>query len=232
MLENTNSNSIKNWAIDDRPREKLLQKGKEALSNAELLAILINNGFKDKSALQLSQDILQLCNNNLNQLHKLNLNDFKKIKGIGSAKAVTIIAALELGKRRHLETILQETKFDSPANIAEYLKTKLQNEEKEFFAVLYLNNALKLLHYQVISSGGITGTVADPRIIFKIALEQNATCIVVCHNHPSGRLEPSKPDVELTKKLEAASKLMQIQLIDHIIVSHLGHYSFAVNGLL
>jgi DNA repair protein RadC len=143
---NKNSTSIKNWAIDDRPREKLIEKGKATLSNAELLAILINNGYKDKSALKLAQEILQLCNNNFQELHKLDIIDFAKVKGIGTAKAVTIIAALEIGKRRHLETLKEETQLKSSKDIAAFLQTILQNEPNENFMVLFLNNALKLLH--------------------------------------------------------------------------------------
>ncbi len=227
---NKNSTTIKNWAIDDRPREKLEQKGKDALSNAELLAILINNGYKDKSALKLAQEILLLCNNNLNELHKLEINDFNNIKGIGPAKAITIIAALELGKRRHLEKTIEKIQITKSKQLAEYLKTILQNEKIEYFIVVYLNNANKILSHEKLSEGGINGTVADPRIIFKRALENSASSIVLCHNHPSGNLEPSKADIKLTEKLIEAGKFLDIRVTDHIIVSENGYYSFADNG--
>jgi DNA repair protein RadC len=227
---NKNSTTIKNWAIDDRPREKLQYKGKEALSNAELLAILINNGSKEKSALALAQEILQLCSNNLAQLHKLGIKDFSKIKGIGPAKAITIMAALELGKRRHLEDALDKVKITKSKELAAYLKTILQNESKEYFVVVFLNAASKVLGYEKISEGGINGTVADPRIIFKKALENGASSIVLCHNHPSGNLQPSKADIELTKKMIEAGKFLDIIVADHIIVSETGYYSFVDGG--
>jgi DNA repair protein RadC len=229
---NKNSTSIKNWATDDRPREKMQQKGSTALSNAELLAILINNGNKEKSALALAQDLLLLCDNNLNELHKMTIKDFVKIKGIGPAKAITIAAALELGKRRHMEKALAKKKFERSSDVADYLKTLLQNEIKEHFVVLYFNAAINLLGHEIISHGSISQTLADPRLIFKLAMEKNATRIIVCHNHPSGSLSPSEQDKILTYKLREGGKLLQIELMDHIIVSEMGYYSFADNGEL
>jgi DNA repair protein RadC len=233
-MENVNkpSTSIKNWAIDDRPREKLLTKGAETLSNSELLAILLNNGSKDKSAVELSKEILKLGNDNLNELGKLSLTDFKKVKGIGEAKSIIIAAALELGRRRHASAALEKTVVKSSRDIAQYLQTKLKDYHYEVFAVVFLNRANKVNHFEIISKGGITGTVADPRIILKKALEEDATSIVLCHNHPSGSLHPSRADEELTKKIKEAAGYFDIKIIDHIIVSEEGFYSFSDEGIL
>jgi DNA repair protein RadC len=229
---NKNSTSIKNWAIDDRPREKLQLKGKDALSNAELLAILINNGSKEKTALDLAKEILQLSNYNLNELHKLGIKDFNNVKGIGPAKAITIMAALELGKRRQLELFLEKPTIKHSEDLANYLKTILQNEKVEYFLIVYLNNANTILGYDKISEGGLSATVADPRIIFKKAMENNATNIILCHNHPSGNVQPSATDIQLTKKLVAAGEVLDIKVTDHIIVSDRGHFSFVNEGLM
>jgi len=229
---NEGSNSIKFWAEDDRPREKLAAKGAQALSNSELLGILINNGSKDKSAIDLAKEILKLGNDNLNDLGKLTIADFKKVKGIGQAKAVTIMAALELGKRRHSGVVRDMTVAKNSADIAAYLKTQLKDYSHEVFAVLYLNNANKIKNFEIVSQGGITGTVADPRIILRKALENGATALVLSHNHPSGNLKPSRADEELTTKLKHAASFMDIKVLDHIIVSEEGYYSFADEGML
>jgi DNA repair protein RadC len=233
-MENFNkpSTSIKKWAADDRPREKLLNKGAEVLSNSELIAILINNGNKDQTAVDLAKDILKLSNNNLNELGKLSLKDFQQIKGIGQAKAITIAAALELGRRRQAAATLDKTVVQSSKDIAQYLRAVLKDFTYEVFAVLFLNRANKVNHFEIISRGGITGTVADPRVILKRALEQDATSIVLSHNHPSGSLKPSNADEALTKKIKEAAKYLDIKVIDHIIVSEEGYYSFADEGLL
>ncbi|NOT90944.1 RadC family protein [Ferruginibacter sp.] len=233
-MENFNkpSTSIKNWAADDRPREKLLHKGSGALSNSELIAILINNGNKDKSAVDLAKDILKLGSDNLNELGKLTLKDFQQIKGIGEAKAITIAAALELGRRRQAAATLDKPVVQSSKDIAQYLKAVLKDFSYEVFAVLFLNRANKINHFEIISRGGITGTVADPRIILKKALEEDATSIILSHNHPSGSLKPSKADEELTQKIKEAARYFDIRVIDHIIVSEEGYYSFADEGIL
>jgi len=233
-MENVNkpSTSIKNWAIDDRPREKLLAKGATALSNSELLAILLNNGSKNKSAVELAREILKLGDDNLNELGKLSLTDFKQVKGIGEAKSITIAAALELGRRRHASFALEKPVVKSSRDIAQYLQTTLKDYNYEVFAVVFLNRANKINHFEIISKGGITGTVADPRIILKKALEEDATSIVLCHNHPSGNLHPSRADEELTKKIKDAAAYFDIKIIDHIIVSEEGFYSFADEGIL
>lgn len=231
-ISKNESNSIKSWPIDDRPREKMQAKGATALSNSELLAILINNGNKEKSALQIAKDILQVGQNNLDELGKLTLNDLQKVKGIGVAKAITIAAAMELGRRRTNSDFLNKNVVRSSGEIANYLKTALKDHPHEVFAVLFLNRANKILHFEIVSSGGLTGTVADPRIILKKALETGATSIVLSHNHPSGSLKPSRADEELTQKIRQAAMYLDIKVIDHIIVSDEGYFSFADEGLL
>lgn len=231
-ISKNESNSIKSWPIDDRPREKMQAKGATALSNSELLAILINNGNKEKSALQIAKDILQVGQNNLDELGKLTLNDLQKVKGIGVAKAITIAAAMELGRRRTNSDFLNKNVVRSSGEIANYLKTVLKDHPHEVFAVLFLNRANKILHFEIVSSGGLTGTVADPRIILKKALETGATSIVLSHNHPSGSLKPSRADEELTQKIRQAATYLDIKVIDHIIVSDEGYFSFADEGLL
>jgi len=233
-MENFNkpSTSIKNWSVDDRPREKLLGKGAATLSNSELIAILINKGSRDKSAVDLAKEILKLGSDNLNELGKLTLKDLQCVKGIGEAKAITIAAALELGRRRQVAATLDKPIVQSSKDIAQYLKAMLKDLTYEVFAVLFLNRANKINHFEIISRGGITGTVADPRIILKKALEEEATSIVLSHNHPSGSLKPSRADEELTKKIREAARYFDIKVIDHIIVSEEGYYSFADDGLM
>lgn len=225
--------SIKNWAEDDRPREKLLQKGYTALSNAELLAILINNGTKEKSAVGVAKELLAAVNNDLQKLGKLSVKEILKlkVKGIGEAKAVTIAAALEFGIRRDSADRKKDVIMKSN-DIAQYLRAQLQYRQREIFMVLYLNNANKIIHSAVISEGGLTGTVADPRVILKKAIEHDATRLVLCHNHPSGNTNPSRADQELTQKIKEAARLLDISLLDHIIVSDEGYFSFADSGLL
>ena len=227
------NNSIKNWAEDDRPREKLLQKGTESLSNSELLAILINNGTKDVSAVGLAKELLSNTGNNLDKLGRLSVKEILqlKIKGIGPAKAVSIVAAFELGIRRDASNARKES-FTSSNDVAAFLKARLQYKQQEVFAVIFLNQANKILHYEIVSEGGITGTVADPRIILKKALQYNAVNIIVSHNHPSGNLSPSKADKDLTQKLKEAAQLLELKVIDHIIISNEGYYSFADEGLM
>jgi len=224
--------SIKQWAKDDRPREKLLLNGAENLSNSELLAILIHNGSRQKSAVDLAKEILKLGKDNLNELGKISINELMKIKGIGEAKAITIVAALELGRRRQASASLEKISVKSSIDIANYLQAKLKDYPHEVFAVLFLNQANKVNHFEIISEGGITGTVADPRIILKKALEEDAVSIILCHNHPSGSLKPSRVDEELTNKIKEAARFLDIKVLDHIIVSDEGYYSFADEGIL
>jgi DNA repair protein RadC len=228
-----NKQTIKNWAVDDRPREKLASKGPEALSNSELLAILINNGSAHKSAVDLAKELLLAVDNNILRMAKLSVKELVnlKIKGLGPAKAITIAAALELGVRRNMADNKKEIVMSS-RDVANYLQAKLQYKKHEVFAVVFLNRSNKINHYEIISEGGITGTVADPRIILRKALEHDAVSIVLCHNHPSGNLKPSRQDQELTLKIKEAAKYFDIKVLDHIIVSEEGYYSFADDGML
>ncbi len=225
--------SIKHWAQDDRPREKMLLKGIDVLSNAELIAILINNGTKDKSAVDVSKDLLASANNDLQKLGRLSVKELMKlkVKGIGEAKAVCIVAALELGRRRDAQE-KRKDKIIHSRDMADYLRAQLQHKMHEVFAVIFLNQANKVTHYEIISEGGITGTVVDPRIILKRALEHDATSIILSHNHPSGSIKPSRQDELLTGKIKEAAKYFDIKVIDHIIVSDEGYFSFADEGIL
>jgi DNA repair protein RadC len=224
--------SIKQWAKDDQPREKLLLKGAENLSNSELLAIIIHNGTKEKTAVDLAKDILKRGKDNLNELGKLNVKEMMKIKGIGEAKAITIAAALELGRRRQASTSLERAVIASSRDIAQYLQAILQDYRHEVFAVIFLNRANKIRHFEILSEGGITGTIADPRVILKKALEEDAVSIILCHNHPSGSLKPSRADEDLTTRIKEAARFFDIRVVDHIIVSENGYYSFADEGRL
>ena len=224
--------SIKEWAKDDRPREKLLMKGPESLSDSELLAILIINGTKEKSALDLAKDVLQLGKNNLPELGKLTVKELTRIKGIGDAKAISIVAALELGRRRQALAYIDKAIVKTSSDVASYLQTLLKDHRREVFAVLFLNRANKINHFEIVSEGGMTGTVADPRVILKKALEEDAVSLILCHNHPSGSLKPSKADEELTQKIKDAAKYFDIKVLDHLIVSDVGYYSFADEGIL
>lgn len=223
---------IKDWAEDDRPREKLLKNGANALSNSELLAILISTGSGKKSALDLAKEILQIGQNNLIELGKLDLKTLQSVKGIGQAKAITIAAALELGRRRQANDILQKPRINTSREFADYFKALLQDYTHEVFAVVYLNASNKILRYEILSEGGITSTIVDPRIILRNAILEKSTRIVVCHNHPSGSTKPSNADNILTEKLKQAGKLMDISVLDHIIVGEEGFYSYADDGLI
>jgi DNA repair protein RadC len=224
--------SIRQWAKDDRPREKLLLRGAENLSASELLAILIQNGTRAKSAVDLAKDVLSLGKNNLNELGKLHIKELMKIKGIGEAKAVVLTAALELGRRRQGSASLDRKIVSASNDIAEYLQSILKDYRHEVFGVIFLNRANKIKHFELVSEGGISGTVADPRIILKKALDEDAVSLILCHNHPSGSLKPSRADKELTEKIKKASAYFDIKVMDHIIVSENGYYSFADEGLI
>ncbi len=224
---------IKDWSDDDKPREKMMLKGANTLSNSELLAILINNGTKEKSAVELAKELLLKTGNDLKKLSRLTVKDILQlnIKGLGPAKAVSIVAALELGIRRDA-TEKNTHIYNSSKDIALFLKAKYQYLTKEIFVVVYLNNSFKILHHEIVSEGGITGTIVDSRIILKNALALNSTRFVLCHNHPSGNLSPSDADKKITEKIKQAANTLDIQLIDHIIVSDEGYFSFADEGLL
>ena len=226
----TEKKSIKEWAADDRPREKMMAKGKAALSNAELIAILIGSGNSELSAVELSRSILDSVGNDLIALSNLTLTDLMQHKGIGEAKAITIMAALELGKRRRgAEASLPTEVKDSKDSFERFLPY-IDDPRQEHFLVMYLNQSNHALKVECISNGGTTNVIADPKVIFKNALTLNATCIVLGHNHPSGNPRPSEEDRLLTKKLVAAGKLLDINVIDHIIIGNERYYSFRDHG--
>ncbi|MCL4115360.1 UNVERIFIED_CONTAM: hypothetical protein GTU68_034615 [Idotea baltica] len=232
MQEKSTSFSIKNWSDDDKPREKLIRKGRSVLSDAELIAILIGSGSRNESAVELSKRILASVNNNLNELGKLSLKQLMEFKGIGEAKAVTITAALEMGRRRRGEAILKISKITSSKDAFEILRPIIGELEHEEFWILYLNNANKVLHQAQLSKGGLTGTLVDVRIVMKKALELGAVALILSHNHPSGTLKPSQADKAVTQKLQAAAIALDIKVLDHLIVTQKSYYSFADDGLL
>lgn len=220
------------WAEDDRPREKLLLKGVSALSDAELIAILIGSGNREESAVDLCKRILNTQQNNLNKLARLSVVELQKFKGIGEAKAISIVAALELGKRRRLEDALKVTQIKGSHTAFEILQPLIGDLTYEEFWVLYLNQSNILLNKQLLAKGGITSTLVDVRLILKKALEYSAVGIVLAHNHPSGKLTPSDSDRNLTKKIKDAAQLMDIKIIDHIIVTEKSYFSFADEGMI
>ena len=226
----TEKKTIKEWAPDDQPREKMMAKGKAALSDSELLAILLRTGLEGQSAVDLARTILGNVDNDLIRLSDLSLKELKDIKGIGEAKAITIMAALELGKRRRAaEATLPEEVKDSKASYERFLPY-IDDMKQEHFLVLYLDQSFHELGVECISHGGTTNVIADPRVIFKRALDLGATCIVLGHNHPSGNPRPSKDDRMLTQKIDAAGKLLDIAVIDHIIIGKERYYSFRDHG--
>ena len=224
--------SIKNWVEDERPREKMLQKGASALTDAELLAILISSGTREKSALDLGRDILSLAHNNLMELGKLTIKDMQQTKGIGEARAITISAALELGRRRQMSEGLQRVAIKKSKDAADIALPLLQDLNYESFCVIYLNQASRVIRTELISSGGLTATVADIRMILKNALLNNASQLVVAHNHPSGSTKPSEQDKLLTARVKESAAMMDIKLIDHIIIAGSDYLSFADEGML
>lgn len=225
--------SIKDWPADDQPRKKLLLQGAGALSDSELLAILINTGTNNHSALDVAKNLLFSAENNLSELAEWSVQGMlkKKIRGLGEAKAISIAAALELGIRRNASG-RKKQKVTKSADIAEFLRASLEHRQKEVFVVVFLNRGNTIIHQELISEGGLTGTVADPRVILKKALEHNATAIILCHNHPSGNLRPSHADELITQKIKQAASLLDILLMDHIIVGNEGYFSFADEGML
>lgn len=221
---------IKEWAEDDRPREKLLQKGKTVVSDAELIAILIGTGNRHESAVGLSKKILASVGNNLAALGKLSVQQLTEFKGIGEAKAITIVSALELGRRRRSEEGIVLDKIATSKSVFEIMQPLIGELPHEEFWILYLNNSNKIVMKSQLSKGGITGTVVDVRLVFKKALENNAVSIIVCHNHLSGILQPSDADKQITEKLKEAGKNLDIRLLDHLIITEKGYYSFADSG--
>jgi DNA repair protein RadC len=223
---------INDWAVEDRPREKLYQKGTSSLSDAELLAILIGSGTRKRSAVDLGRELLSTVNNNLNALGKLTIKDLTKINGIGNARAVTIAAALEIGRRRKLAEAPDMPQIKCSKDVFDLLSPLLSDLPHEEFWILFLNRSNKVINRMKLSQGGISGTVTDVRIVMKRAIEYLASGIIVCHNHPSGNLNPSESDTRITQKIKEAGNIMDIQLLDHLIISEKEYYSFADNGLL
>ena len=232
MSEKLPSFSIKNWSQDDRPREKLRDKGKAALSDAELVAILIGSGSRNESAVELCKRILASVDNNLSALGKLSLKQLIEFKGIGEAKALTILAALELGRRRRGEEALQQDKIDSSQSVFELMQPVIGELAHEEFWIIYLNNSNKVLQKNQLSKGGITGTLVDVRLALKMAIEVGAVGIILAHNHPSGTLKPSEADKQITQKLKNAGDSLDIKVLDHLIITENAYFSFADEGML
>jgi len=231
-MENyTQSSGIKSWAEEDRPREKLMEKGRHALTEAELIAILIASGSRNETAVELSKRILTSVSNDLNDLGKLSVKELMKFKGIGEAKAISIVAALELGRRRKETKISKREKITTSKDVYEIMRASMMDLPHEEFWLLMLNRSNSVIKKELISRGGIAGTVVDSKLIFKIALENYASSIIICHNHPSGNLKPSEQDMKITKTIKEAGKIMEIQLLDHLIVTENGFYSFADEGV-
>ena len=223
---------IKDWALEDRPREKLLSKGLKSLTDAELLAILIGSGQKNESAVEVAKKVLNLAQNNLNELGKLSISEFETIKGIGETKAITLISALELGRRRKLSESKEKYKIGGSKDAFNYMQPFLEDLSYEEFWVIYMNRSNRIIDQVKISQGGISGTVIDVRIILKHAIEKLASTIIICHNHPSGNLQPSKSDIQITSKLKEAAKFHDVELLDHLIISDSSYYSFADEGII
>ena len=232
MTEKGASFSIKNWSQDDQPREKLRDKGKAALSDAELVAILIGSGTKTESAVALSKRILASTDNNLSELGKLSIKQLTAFKGIGEAKAISIIAALELGRRRRGADALERKKITSSVSVFELMQPVIGDLPHEEFWIVYLNNSNKVIQKNQLSKGGITGTLVDVRLALKTALEVSATAIILVHNHPSGTLKPSQADKDLTTKLKTAGQSLDIKVLDHLIITENAYFSFADENLI
>jgi DNA repair protein RadC len=222
---------ITNWSEDDKPREKLMLKGKSVLSDAELVAILIGSGSRNESAVDLSKRILASVDHNLNALGKVSLSQLMQFKGIGEAKAISIIAALELGRRRRAEDIVELKKVTSSKIIFEIMQPIIGELPHEEFWIIYLNNSNKVISKSQLSKGGITGTLVDVRLVFKTALELGATGLILCHNHPSGALIPSDADKQITRKLKLAGESLEIKVLDHVIITETNYYSFVDEGI-
>ena len=233
MSESMSGLTIKDWAVEDRPREKLLNRGRNSLTDAELIGILIGSGNKNLSAVDLAKQILKHVGNNLNELAMLEVEDLRNFKGIGKAKAINIISALELGRRRRALTTSNKPRITASEDVYELMKPRLLDLSHEEFWILLLNRANLVLKEELISSGGVAGTIVDPKIIFKKALDQKATGVILVHNHPSGNPKPSKSDIAITRKIVAAGNLLEISILDHVIFTdYQGHYSFADKNML
>lgn len=232
MESYTKNLTIKQWAEDDRPREKLLMKGRLSMSDAELLAILIGSGTRDETALDIAKRILSEVGDNLGELARKGISDLMKIRGIGPARAIQITAALELGKRRNESEVLVKEKISCSRDAFEVLKSAMGDQPYEEFWILILNKANRVIRKCCISEGGISGTVVDPKKIFKIALDHHASSIILGHNHPSGNIQPSEADQKITRKIRDSGTMLDIAVLDHIIVGDGVYYSFADEGMI
>jgi DNA repair protein RadC len=227
-----NKISIKAWAEEDRPREKLSGQGRRALTDAELIAILIGSGSRDESAVELSKRILHHYDNDLNKLGKAGISELSKFKGIGEAKAISIIAALEIGRRRGDTEIKVLDEVKSSRDGYNIMRRHLMDLNHEEFWIMLIGRSSKVLAKELVSKGGLSGTVADPKIIFHMALQHQASALIMVHNHPSGNLKPSREDLVLTKKIADAGRMLDINVLDHLIITDSGYFSFGDEGLL
>ena len=232
MNEQIKGFPITDWAEEDRPREKLMGKGVASLSNAELLAILLRSGSKDDNAVELAQKILADFKNNLGELGKASLTQLKRYKGMGEAKAISIIAAMELGRRRNSGEIIEKKKIEASNDIFMLFHPMLSDLPHEEFWILFLNSSCRIIDMKRLSAGGLADTPVDVRLIMKMAIEQLASRIALCHNHPSGNPTPSNHDILATQKVKDGGKMLNIELVDHVIVGDNGYYSFADEEIL
>lgn len=231
-MEEYNNRSIRNWALEDRPREKMLLKGIQSLSDSELLALLIGSGTRKSSAVDLARQVLNMAGNNLDKLGKYSVSDLKKLNGIGQARAISIVAALELGRRRNLSDSPDDRKITGSSDVFALMGPLLSDISHEEFWALLLNRSNKIIEKRKISQGGITGTVTDIRMILKLALDNLATGLIICHNHPSGNLQPSDADISITRRIKESAALMDITLLDHVIVAGKAYFSLADESMI
>jgi len=224
--------TIKEWAEEDRPREKLMLKGKHALSDAELLAIIIGSGTRELTAVEIAKEILEGVSDNLTELGKISIQALRKNHGIGPARAISIMAALELGRRRNESVPPGKSLIRTSQEAFSVMKSVMQDKPYEEFWILLLNRANRLIRKECISEGGISGTVVDPKKIFKVALDYHATGIILGHNHPSGNIKPSESDIRITSKITEAGKLLEVSVLDHIIVTDNDFFSFSDQGMM
>ena len=224
--------TTKSWAEDDRPREKMILKGRHSLSDAELLAIILGSGSRDQSAVDLAKEMLLSVSNSLDVFGKKTLKELIKFKGVGEAKAISVLAAIELGRRRNDMDISKKIKVKSAQIVYEYLTPYFKDLAHEEFYIVLLNRANEIIHKTQISKGGISGTVVDGKVVFKIAIEYSASAIILCHNHPSGQLFPSLQDEKITNELICFGKMIDLPILDHLIFTDNGYFSFAENGIM
>ncbi|EON75847.1 DNA repair protein RadC [Lunatimonas lonarensis] len=231
-MDHFSSIPISHLAEEDRPREKLLLKGKSSLTDAELIAILIGSGTRSMSAVDLSKHILRSVNNDLSVLARLTVKDLQKFKGIGEAKAIAIVSALELGRRRKEHDPQKKNKIQSSGDVYHLMKAELMDETVEYFYAVLLNRQNQVIRKQLISQGGSSATVVDPKVVFKQAMDHFASAVILVHNHPSGQLKPSEQDLRLTRRLVEAGKSLELPVIDHVIFTDVGYFSFSDEGLI